>query len=129
MRLEMRQSTSVPASGWHLFSKGPTTVKPILPTEMWPSVIDTSAQHLRTLFVPFATAIRHSGGEHYRYLANQKRFILSSDVTSLPFLAVEVAREVLPLPVHLLPNTAEMYNEGRMQDETDLVSDTSYTDH
>ena len=66
MRLEMRQSTSVPAcSGWHLFSKSPTTIKPVLPTEMWPSVIDTPAQHLRTLFVPFATAIRHSGGEHY----------------------------------------------------------------
>lgn len=96
MRLEMRQSTSVPAStGWHLFSKSPTIIKPMLSTEMWPSVIDTPAQHLRTSFVPFATAIRHSGGEHYSYLANQEHSIFSSDVTSLPCRAVEVARELL----------------------------------
>lgn len=87
---------------------------------MWPPVAAIPSQHhLRTLFVPFATAIRHSGEEHYEYLANQKLFVSSSDVTSLQ---LKVAREGLPLPVHLLPNTAERKNAGGMQDETDLVS-------
>lgn len=92
---------------------------------MWLSVIDTPAQHLRSLFIPFPMAIRHSWGEQYWYLANQKQSVFSSDVTSLPCRAVEVARE---LPVHLLPNTAERNNEGRMQDETDLVSGISHAD-
>lgn len=78
----MRQSTSVTASCWHLFSKIPTTIKLNLPIGMWPSVAATPPSDLVRPFLLLKLGI--AGKEHHWYLANQKLFVFSSDVTSLP---------------------------------------------
>lgn len=119
MRLDMRQINL----SWRQVVVGTCSpqaqlshIKPILPIEMWPSVTNTRQRNTFGLCLSLLlhTAIRYSGGEHYWYLANQNQSVFSSDVTSLLCRAVEVAREVLPLPVHLLPDTAERNNAGRM---------------